>query len=141
MKRETACINGYLRRILKWVFITNPIICFLITVEKRVYRNVKDLIPGDEVAGMVLNFINPAENDEYKRKRGYTEGISVRRPWRRRGLARSLLAQSLRYFKQLGMNEAALGVDTENPSGALKLYESVGFQSVKSFIEYRKPLE
>lgn len=96
---------------------------------------------GDQVAGMVLNFINPAENDEYKRKRGYTEGISVRRPWRRRGLARSLLAQSLRYFKQLGMNEAALGVDTENPSGALRLYESVGFQPVKSFIEYRKPLE
>lgn len=96
---------------------------------------------GDQVAGMVLNFINAAENEEYNRKRGYTEGISVRRPWRRRGLARSLLAQSLRYFKQLGMTEATLGVDTENPSGALRLYESVGFQPVKRFIEYRKPLE
>ena len=96
---------------------------------------------GDQVAGMVLNFINAAENEEYNRKRGYTEGISVRRPWRRRGLARSLLVQSLRYFKQLGMTEAALGVDTENPNGALRLYESVGFHPVKSFIEYHKPLE
>jgi len=96
---------------------------------------------GDQVAGMVLNFINSAENEEYNRKRGYTEGISVRRPWRRRGLARSLLAQSLRYFKQLGMTEATLGVDTENPSGALRLYESVGFQPVKHYIDYRKPLE
>ena len=96
---------------------------------------------GDQVAGMVLNFINLAENEEYNRKRGYTENISVRRPWRRRGLARSLLTQSLRHFKQLGMTEAALGVDTENPNGALRLYESVGFQSVKHYTEYRKPLE
>ena len=96
---------------------------------------------GDQVTGMVLNFINEAENEEYNRKRGYTESVSVRHPWRRRGLARSLLTQSLRYFKQLGMTEAALGVDTENPNGALRLYESVGFHPVKSFIEYRKPLE
>ena len=40
---------------------------------------------GDEVVGMVLNFINRKENAEYHRQRGYTETICVRRPWRRRG--------------------------------------------------------
>jgi GNAT superfamily N-acetyltransferase len=93
---------------------------------------------GEQVAGMVLNFISAAENQEYQRKRGYTEGISVRRPWRRRGLARALLTRSLQMFKDLGYEEAALGVDAENPNGALQLYESVGFRVVKRELVYRK---
>jgi mycothiol synthase len=93
---------------------------------------------GEQVAGMVLNFLDEAENEEYKRKRGYTEGISVRRPWRRRGLARALLTRSLKMFQDMGMTEAALGVDTQNLSGALRLYESVGFRPVKKLTIYRK---
>jgi mycothiol synthase len=96
---------------------------------------------GDQVAGMVLNFLHPIENEEYNRKRGYTEGISVRRPWRRRGLARALLTRSLQMFRDMGMDEAALGVDTQNLNGALRLYESVGFRPVKRFTTYRKPLD
>jgi mycothiol synthase len=96
---------------------------------------------GDQITGTVQNIINEEENEEYKRKRGYTENIFVRRPWRKRGLARALLTQSLSYLKQLGMTEAALGVDAENLSGALRLYESVGFQAAKRYTEYRKPLE
>lgn len=95
---------------------------------------------GEQVAGMVLNFLNEKENAEYNRKRGYTEGISVRRPWRRRGLARSLLTQSLQMFKEMGMEEAALGVDAENLSGALRLYQSVGFSEVKRTTTYHKAL-
>ena len=59
-----------------------------------------------QVAGMVLNFVNQNENEDYHRQRGYTEGISVRRPWRRRGLARALLTRSLQMFKDMGMTEA-----------------------------------
>ena len=93
---------------------------------------------GDQVAGNVLNFINEKENLEYNRKRGYTEGISVRRPWRRRGLARALLTRSLQMFKDMGMQEAALGVDSQNLNGALSLYESVGFRVVRRETVYRK---
>jgi GNAT superfamily N-acetyltransferase len=96
---------------------------------------------GDEVAGMILNFINEAENKEYDRKRGYTETICVRRPWRRRGLARALIARSLKMHKALGMTETALGVDAQNPNGALHLYESMGYEVVKQFVTYRKPLD
>ncbi len=95
---------------------------------------------GDQVAGMILNFINQGENREYNRKRGYTEGIAVRRPWRRRGLARALLARSLKMHRDLGMTEAALGVDTNNLSGANLLYESMGFKPVKIHITLRKPM-
>ena len=95
---------------------------------------------GDQVAGMVQNFVNEAENEEYGRQRGYTEGICVRRPWRRRGLARALIARSFRVIKELGMTEAALGVDAQNPNGALQLYRSMGFQVAKQHTTYRKPL-
>ena len=94
----------------------------------------------DLVAGMVLSFINQKENAEYNRKRIWTEDICVRRPWRRRGLARSLLVRSLHAGKERGMEEAALGVDTNNLSGALRLYESVGFRAIKRHTTYRKEL-
>ena len=90
---------------------------------------------------MILNFIHEEENKEYNRKRGYTEEISVRRPWRRRGLARALLARSLKVLKDHGMTEAALTVDAENISGALGLYEDAGFQTVKRRTVYHKPLK
>lgn len=63
----------------------------------------------------------------------------MRRPWRRRGLARALLARSLAMHRDLGMNEAALGVDTESLSGANLLYESMGFRPVRVSHTYRKP--
>jgi len=95
---------------------------------------------GDQVAGMVRNFIIEEENRKFNRKRGYTESISVRRPWRRRGLARALIARSFKMHKELGMEEAALGVDAQNPNGALQLYESMGFKVVKHGAAYRKPV-
>jgi mycothiol synthase len=95
---------------------------------------------GDQVAGMVLNFINEQENAEYGRKRGYTEDICVRRRWRRQGLARALIARSLWVLRERGMTEAALGVDAQNPNGALQLYKSAGFRTVKRHTTYRKPL-
>ncbi len=90
---------------------------------------------------MVLNFVNHEENEEYKRQRGYTEGICVRRPWRRQGLAKALIARSFRVLKDLGLVEAALGVDTENPNGALQLYQGMGFRPVKRHTTYRKPFD
>ena len=94
----------------------------------------------DQIAGMVLSFINKDENEMYRRKRGYTENICVRRPWRRQGLAKALIASSLMALKEHGMTEAGLGVDAENTSGALHLYEFMGFRVVKRSTIYRKPL-
>jgi ribosomal protein S18 acetylase RimI-like enzyme len=95
---------------------------------------------ADQIAGMVLSFINKDENEMYGRKRGYTENICVRRPWRKQGLAKALIAQSLIAIKERGMTEAGLGVDAENISGALHLYEGMGYRVVKRTTIYRKPL-
>ena len=95
---------------------------------------------GDQIAGQVLNFVNSAENKEYNHKRGYTEAISVRRPWRKRGLARALVVESIAMFRNMGMTETALGVDAENPSGALNLYLGLGYKEDRRNMVYQKPL-
>jgi mycothiol synthase len=92
----------------------------------------------DQVVGTVLGYIDEAENKAFKRVRGYTEDICVRRQWRRRGVARSLLVQSMSQLRELGMTESALGVDTQNPNGALRLYLGVGYHREQCSIIYRK---
>ena len=95
---------------------------------------------GDEVAGQVRSYISAEENERFGRRRAYTENISVRRPWRRRGLARALIAASFPLLRARGMTEAALGVDAENTSGAFRVYEACGFKPVSRSTRYRKPL-
>jgi mycothiol synthase len=95
---------------------------------------------GDEVAGSVMNFIYPAENQTLGQQRGWLDHVSVRRPWRRRGLASALIAASMRALRDVGMTEAALGVDAENPSGALGVYESLGFRRTRTGVAYRKAM-
>lgn len=108
-------------------------------VQPEIWKVAWDTAAG-QVAGMVLGFINAEENERYNRRRGYTENISVRRPWRRRGLASALIAENLRELKARGMTEAALGVDSENPTGALGVYQRMGFRPVRRQIVLRKPI-
>ncbi len=96
---------------------------------------------GDQVAGSILNLINQAYNESTGRKVGFTESISVRRPWRKRGLASALIARSMKMFKEMGMTQTALGVDTENPSGALRVYERMGYRTASQSTIYRRALE
>lgn len=95
---------------------------------------------GDEVVSTVLNFVNEKENAEYDRKRGYTEAICVRKAWRGRGIAKALITESMKMHKAMGMAETAHGVDAQNPTGALQLYEGLGYRPVKTDYTFRKPL-
>jgi mycothiol synthase len=98
-------------------------------------------IASNQVAGQVRTYIDHEQNQLYKRQRGWTEFISVRPPWRRRGLARALIARSLQAQKEAGMKESALGVDSESLSGAMRIYEECGFRAVKRTTVFRKALE
>jgi mycothiol synthase len=106
-------------------------------IDTRLWRVAWD---GDEVAGSVMTFIYPAENEALGNLRGWLDHVSVRRPWRRRGLASALIAESLHALRDAGMTEAALGVDAENPTGALRVYEALGFRRNKTEIGYRKSM-
>lgn len=95
----------------------------------------------DEIAGAVLNLIDPSENEQLGVERGWLDSVFVRRPWRRRGLGAALVARSLEVLRGRGMTSAILGVDAENPMGALGLYERAGFVESSREASWRKPLE
>ncbi len=67
--------------------------------------------------------------------------IAIRRPWRKQGVAKATIIRSFVLLREMGMSEAALGVDTQNPTGALQLYENMGFRVYKSGTGYRKPVD
>ncbi len=83
---------------------------------------------GDQVIGIVRPHIREEENIRMGRKRGYTEDISTNRDWRCRGVATALIALALAAQRDRGMTESALSVHVENPHGAYRLYEGLGFK-------------
>ena len=87
---------------------------------------------GDELAAASLNAIR---HDE-----GWVNVLGVRRPWRRRGLALALLHESFREFRRRGVPRSLLGVDSENPTGATRLYERAGMEVIRTDDAYEKVL-
>ena len=95
---------------------------------------------GGEIAGVIVTTVPVEENEAHGRARVYVASVSVRRPWRRRGLARALLTSSLAAARDAGYTSASLGVDTDSPTGATDLYRSLGFEPERTFTTWRKPL-
>ena len=95
---------------------------------------------GDVIVGTVLPYINAAENERYRRRWGYTESIMVAKGYRGRGIAKALIARAIVAIRERGMEAANLGVDSENASGALRLYEGMGYRRYGRWVTYRKPL-
>lgn len=96
---------------------------------------------SDRVVGQVRTFINGPENEQNNRKRGWTEFISTAREWRGKGVASALICASLRELLDRGMEEAALGVHVENPHGAYRLYQNLGFEVDGFGTTYEKAME
>lgn len=102
---------------------------------------------GSQVTGMVCNYISHDFSGLGTKPAAvgpgiaWTEDICVRPPWRRRGLARALLARSMRMFRDLGFTQTSLGVDLNNPEGAPQFYTSMGYQIAHRLTVYRKEVD
>lgn len=96
--------------------------------------------PDGRVAAFCYCFINAADNQRNDRLAGWIGSLGTRRGFRKQGLGRNMLLLGLRRLKDEGMRTARLGVDAENPSGALRLYESVGFVVTQKRVSYSKEL-
>jgi len=60
---------------------------------------------------------------------GYVDSLGTLRDFRARGLGRMLLQTAFVEFHHRGFRGATLGVDAANPTGAVRLYESVGMRA------------
>src|SRR2546430_17176210 len=79
-------------------------------------------------------------NDPERSGGGWIGALGVRADWRGRGLAKALLLRSFREFHQRGQRRVGLGVDSENATGATKLYESVGMVVDSEQVVWEKEL-
>lgn len=78
---------------------------------------------GDQVVGGIESTVTPAG--------GYMGDLFVRPSWRGRGLGRALMLQEIAELARRGVTTAYFAVDASN-TGALHLFESVGFRSSRS---------
>jgi ribosomal protein S18 acetylase RimI-like enzyme len=93
----------------------------------------------DEIAGYAVNYVAEADWAASGVREGWIGQVGVRRPWRRRGLGTALLVRSMEAFQAAGLESARLDVDTENPTGALGLYERAGFRSIRRTVRLQRP--
>ena len=69
-------------------------------------------------------------------REGYTDVLGVLSDYRHRQIGPALLVAAMRAYAADGMEYAAAGVDTDNPSGAVDLYESLGYVPTRGTILY-----
>ncbi len=91
---------------------------------------------GDEIAGMCLNRPQTVDMEGC----GYVNTLGVRREWRKRGIGLALLLHTFGEFYQRGFRKVALGVDAQNLTGALRLYQKAGMHVYRQFDLFEKEL-
>jgi len=90
-------------------------------------------LAGEEPAGFAMCHPHAVDSGL-----GWVRVLGVRRRFRGRGLGRALLLHAFAQFRGHGLARAGLGVDSESPTGANKLYESVGMRVSAQFAIHEK---
>ncbi len=93
-----------------------------------------------QIAGMCLVIVNEQENKRLGRQRGWIDILAVRRQYRHLGLGTALILEGMRQLYRAGCTQAVLGCDSENLTGATRIYERVGFHVDKTRVSFRKLL-
>jgi mycothiol synthase len=70
----------------------------------------------------------------------YVPLVATKRAARGRGIASALLGLALAKARADGFTTATLNVDADSPTGAVRLYERLGFAVKETWISYRKEL-
>ena len=82
--------------------------------------------------------IKPQQNARSGATDGWIELLGTRRDYRKMGLGKAMLLAGLHRLKAAGANTAKLSVDADSLTGATKLYQSVGFRPMETWIECAK---
>ena len=92
----------------------------------------------DKIIGHLIT--HRFENDDalLGAKYAWIDNIGTLAEWRGRGVASQLINAALAKYREEGMQFAALGVDSANPTGAYRLYESLGFRPWREFVNYQR---
>lgn len=90
---------------------------------------------GEAPVGLLIG-----DNRRAEQGVGYVRSVGVQKELRGRGIARALLLTAFADYQQRGRTGVQLGVDTQNSTGATRLYESVGMTSLHTAIALGRDL-
>lgn len=93
-------------------------------------------VVDQDVVAYAINRVHTEDNARLGVAEGKLELIGTRRAWRGRGLAQALITESMRRFEAAGLTHAGLVVDAENLTGALGLYERIGFEVIRRTVAF-----
>lgn len=107
----------------------------------RALRPALSLVVRD-AQGAVAAYLQANEWDAVTEQTGrretYVAKVGTLPDHRRRGLAGSMLREALRRHRADGASTVGLDVDSQNPTGALGVYEAVGFEVRRRWTTYRR---
>ena len=94
----------------------------------------------DHAVGVCVNARYEADDDVTGRRDGWIMTLGTLAEWRGRGVASALITASLHAFAAEDLTHAALGVDSDSPTGAARLYRSLGFEQAQRSVRFQLEL-
>jgi mycothiol synthase len=95
---------------------------------------------SDVVIGMVLATLWPEDWPVTGREEAWIDVVATARPHRGTGVATAMLGRTLAAARARGLTHATLGVDSDNPTGAHRLYTGLGFAPTSQLQKWARPL-
>jgi ribosomal protein S18 acetylase RimI-like enzyme len=89
-----------------------------------------------EAVGLCVNQSYPEDEAVTGRKEAWIANVATVAEARGKGIASAMISWSLGAFAAAGFSHAALEVDTDNPTGAARLYRNLGFGPLHRTITY-----
>jgi len=95
---------------------------------------------GSEPLGMLISYEHEAYNTKTGHRDLHISLVGTRAAGRKRGIATALLITAMSAARADGYDQASLGVDADSLTGAVRLYEHVGFTVALTWAVFRKRL-
>jgi mycothiol synthase len=95
---------------------------------------------GPEPLGLLLGHEYDAYTEQTGRRDLYIAIVGTRVAGRKRGIATALLVTAMAAARADGYDQASLTVDADSLTGAVGLYQHVGFAVDTTWVTYQKPL-
>ncbi|GGS79696.1 GNAT family N-acetyltransferase [Nonomuraea spiralis] len=94
----------------------------------------------DRAVGVLITHTFEGYNEQSGERRAWIQIIGTLREWRGKGVASALIAHALAAFRAQGFDTTGLGVDADNPTGAVSVYARSGFEILQRSTNYVLPV-
>ncbi|MFC4111670.1 GNAT family N-acetyltransferase [Nonomuraea zeae] len=97
-------------------------------------------LDGDRAVGVLITHFFDAKAESLGERQAWIQIIGTLKECRGKGVASALIAHALAAFASQGYESAGLGVDADNPTGAVSVYSRAGFEITRRNTCYSRPI-